>query len=75
MPISNDIGAIKEFILDNETGLVADRDDVAGMIERIDFLVNHPDVFLRLSHNAAQAIRRLTGEEMITKKELEVIEG
>lgn len=75
VPISNDIGAIKEFILDNETGLVSDRDDVAGMIELIDFLVNHPDVFLRLSHNAAQAIRRLTGEGMITRKELEVIEG
>ncbi|ARQ06526.1 Glycosyl transferases group 1 [Macrococcoides canis] len=75
VPISNDIGAIKEFIADKETGLVAGRDDVEGMIERIDFLINQPDEFLRLSYNAAQEIRRLTGEQIITKKELEVIKG
>ncbi|WP_414051185.1 glycosyltransferase family 4 protein [Macrococcus animalis] len=75
VPISNDIGAIAEFVNHAENGLLAKRDDVKQMIDYIDYLVKNPDEFLRMSENASRMIIEKTGKEVIINKELEVIES
>ncbi|MGV2874588.1 glycosyltransferase family 4 protein [Macrococcus capreoli] len=75
VPVSNDIGAIAEFVEDGINGLLAKRDDVKGMIEAIDYLIQHPDDYINMSKNASKMIIAKTGKTTVIQKELEVIEN
>jgi len=75
VPISNDIGAIAEFVKHKENGLLAKRDDVNGMIQYIDYLIKNPKIFLEMSEKASKMIIEQTGKQIVIEKELEVIEN
>lgn len=73
VPISNDIGAVAEFVEHQRSGLLAARDDVDEMVEYIDYLINQPEKYVEMSRYASQSILRKTGTSVVTNQELEVI--
>lgn len=75
VPISNDIGAIAEFVEHNESGLLAGRDDVKGMIQHIEYLIKNPKEFIKMSEKASRMIIEQTGKQIVMQKEFEVIEN
>ncbi|MBT2813526.1 glycosyltransferase family 4 protein [Staphylococcus coagulans] len=73
VPISNEIGGIPNFIQQAVSGFLAPRNDVDEMVAYIDFLIQHPKVFLEMSRNASEMIQSITGSDVVLQKELEVI--
>ena len=73
VPISNAIGGIPDFVEDGVSGFLAERNNVAQMVEAIMFLINHPKVFKEMSFTASRNIQQLTGNDVVINKELEVI--
>ncbi len=75
VPISNDIGAIKEYIEPNKAGIVVPRDDVKEMANAIVYLVKHHKEFLAMSEYAHESIQSKAGKHIVINKEVEVING
>ncbi|WP_281198460.1 glycosyltransferase family 4 protein [Staphylococcus schleiferi] len=73
VPISNEIGGIPNFIQQAVSGFLAPRNDVDQMVAYIDYLIQHPKVFLEMSRNASKMIQSITGSDVVLQKELEVI--
>lgn len=73
VPISNAIGGIPDFVEDGVSGFLAERNNVNQMVEAISFLIDHPKVFKEMSVAASRNIQQLTGNDVVIKKELEVI--
>lgn len=73
VPISTDIAAIPEYVIDGESGLLGapeSAEDIADLIER---LHHDPELFTRLSAGAAESVRHQCGPEATISKELELI--
>ncbi|TDL93358.1 glycosyltransferase [Macrococcus brunensis] len=73
VPISNDIGAIAEFVEHGRSGFLAGRDQVDEMVFYIEKLINNPELFMQMSVYASDMIIKKTGTENVIKKELEVM--
>lgn len=74
VPISNDIGAIAEFVEHGKTGFLARRDNVQDMVDYIERLINDEALFLQMSDYAHRSIVNLLNKERIVNKEIEVIQ-
>src|SRR5699024_4539378 len=72
VPISNAIGGIPEFVGHGQTGMLAGRDDVDGMVAHYDRLYKEPKKFLKMSERASGAIRQQAGISTVTRKEIDV---
>lgn len=74
VPIANNCSAIPEFVDDNCGILIPDEGyiEVADAIEK---LYNDPDLFLRLSENAAKRVRSQTSKPYTIDKEIALIEN
>lgn len=73
VPISSDNTAIPEYVTHNVTGLLAqseDSNDIAYQIERLFF---NPELFRKISKNAASSMRNIADENVVISKELDVI--
>lgn len=75
VPVSTDVAAIPEFVHDGHTGLLSPGEDPLGLAESIERLFFNPELFERLSANAARGIRSQCGFDATIGKELEVIAG
>ncbi|MCO4328979.1 glycosyltransferase [Staphylococcus hyicus] len=73
VPISNAIGGIPDFVEHGVSGFLAERNNVDQMVGAIMYLVEHPNKFKEMSHTASSKIQALTGNDVVIKKELEVI--
>jgi glycosyltransferase involved in cell wall biosynthesis len=69
VPITNLAGAIPEFV-DEHSGILAEQEDALGLAAGIVRLYDDPDAFLRMSAQAAQRVRRQSGPEQTTQREL-----
>ncbi|MGQ9487283.1 MAG: glycosyltransferase [Armatimonadota bacterium] len=52
--VSTDVGAVRDIVLDGETGFVVPVDDEALLAERILYLLQHPDKRKRMGERARQ---------------------
>lgn len=73
VPITNRVAAIPEFV-DENCGLLAPEEDYEKMANSIKTLYSDPDLYLRLSENAAKRVRRQTSSEFTIDKEIQLIE-
>lgn len=71
VPVTNAISAIPEFV-DDECGMLCPPDDVNAFAEAILKLYHNPELFMKLSKNAASRVRRQSSPEIVIEKELEL---
>ena len=74
VPITNAVTAIPEFV-DKDCGILAESEDYVGMAAGIEKLYKNLDEFLRLSHNAAQRVRKQSSKSYTIAKEEKLING
>ncbi len=72
VPVTNAVTAIPEFV-DEDCGILAAGEDYIGMAEGIKKLYHNPELFLKMSENAAKRVRNQTSKEFTIKKELDLI--
>lgn len=72
VPITNRVAAIPEFI-DEQCGMLAEEEDYAGLAESIKLLYMEPELFLKLSMNAANRVKNQSGYQYTILKEINLI--
>lgn len=73
VPVSTDITAIPEFVSHLETGLLAKPESSTSLAMQIEKLYFDKDLFNELSFNASKKIRKIADEDVVIRKELELI--
>lgn len=71
VPVANAVAAIPEFV-DENCGILVDGEDAKGVADGILRLVRDPELFKKLSANAAGQVRRLSSKELTIDKETEL---
>ena len=74
VPVTNAVTAIPEFV-DNNCGILAEGEDYISMTEGIEKLSNNPDLFLKMSKNAADRVRNQSSKAYTIDKEIQLING
>lgn len=72
VPITNNVAAIPEFV-DETCGMLVEAEDYIGMANSIKKLYQEPELFQKLSRNAAARVRKQSGIENTIIKEIELI--
>jgi len=72
VPVTNRVAAIPEFV-DETCGMLADPEDAKGLAAAIKKLYERPDLFKKLSKNAAKRVRHQSSYEQTILKEIELI--
>ncbi|MCD7774861.1 MAG: glycosyltransferase [Clostridiales bacterium] len=72
VPVANAVAAIPEFVNEN-VGMLVPGEDSEGVAQAILKLVRDPELFLRLSENAAKHVRKLSSKSFTADKETELI--
>ncbi len=72
VPVTNRVAAIPEFV-DETCGMLADPEDAKGLAASIKQLYEYPDLFKKLSKNAAMRVRQQSSYEQTILKEIELI--
>lgn len=72
VPVTNAVTAIPEFV-DEDCGILALGEDYVAMAQGIEKLYHNPDLFQKLSENAAKRVRSQTAKEFTIDKEIELI--
>ncbi|MES9685864.1 glycosyltransferase family 4 protein, partial [Gottfriedia acidiceleris] len=73
IPISNDLTAIPEFVEHNRSGLLARPEDYVHMADLIERLYYNPEVFTRISRDAATDIRNKCDVEVVISQEIALL--
>lgn len=73
VPITNNCSAIPEFV-DENCGILIPAESYIEIADAIEKLYNNPDLFLKLSENAAKRVRRQSCKEYTIDKEIDLIE-
>ncbi len=74
VPVTNAVTAIPEFV-DENCAILAPAEDYMAMAEGIERLYYNPDLFLKLSENAARRVRIQTSPEYTIMREVKLIYG
>ncbi|MEC0258400.1 glycosyltransferase family protein [Paenibacillus lautus] len=72
VPITNKVAAVPEFV-DNDCGMLVEKEDYKGLAESIKKLYFDPELFLKLSENASKRVRRQSGFETTILREINLI--
>lgn len=72
VPVTNNVTAIPEFV-DETCGILAPGEDYKAMAAGIARLYHDPELFLRMSENAAKRVRSQTSREYTIDKEIRII--
>ena len=72
VPITNYVGAIPEFTND-ECAILAPEEDYLGLAEGIKMLHQDEKIFLELSKNASERVRKQSGFEQTIQMEINLI--
>lgn len=67
--VSNSVG-VTELLHDGEDAIIVNPMDVLEICRNIERLANNPEVYLKISHNAAKAAKNLTFEKLYGEKML-----
>lgn len=73
VPVATNITAIPEFVEHRKSGLLANPEDPVDIANLIEDLFFNEQLFKRLSHNASKQIQAKCGQDVVIKKELELI--
>lgn len=73
VPIANAVAAIPEFV-DENCGILVPAEDYKAVADAIERLYNDPELFSRLSKNAAERVRRQSSKARTIDRELELIQ-
>jgi len=71
VPITNRVAAVPEFV-DESCGILVDAEDSHGLAEGLTRLYHDPDLFLRLSRNAAARVKQQSGRDQTIARELDL---
>ncbi|MDH5831823.1 glycosyltransferase [Luteimonas sp. M1R5S18] len=74
VPVTNRVSAIPEFV-DEHAGFLADAEDWRGLADAIRQLQADPDRYLRMSRQAAEHVRTLSGRQQTLDREIDLILG
>lgn len=72
VPITNAVTAIPEFV-DNNCGILAPGEDYIEMAKGIEKLYYSPALFIEMSKNAAERVRKQSSKKLTIEKELAII--
>lgn len=72
VPISTDIACVPEFV-DSECGFLVPPEDAEAMATAIELLYHNPELFLKMSENAANRVRSQCGFDRTIRREIELI--
>ena len=72
VPVANAVAAIPEFV-DESCGILVEGEDARGVADAVLKLVREPELFCRLSENAAKRVRGKTSKKFTIDKETELI--
>lgn len=75
VPVTTDISAISEFVKHNISGTLSAPEDAKGLADWIQRMYFNPELFQRLSQQAASDIREQCSVEGAVKRELSLILG
>ncbi|WP_434222728.1 glycosyltransferase family 4 protein [Limnospira platensis CENA597] len=70
--VSTCVAAIPEFV-DETCGILAGEEDAYGLAEGIALLYENPEIFMKLSENAARRVRKQSEKKIIISQELNLI--
>lgn len=73
VPVTNNCAAIPEF-LNSEVAILAPKDDVETMVEGIERLYYHPELYRTMSQKAAKHVRQVAGPEKTVNEEIALIQ-
>ena len=74
VPVANAVAAVPEFV-DENCGLLVPGEDAEAVADAIERLYQEPELFLKLSKNAAARVRRQSGRKETIERELALIRG
>ena len=74
VPVANAVAAIPEFV-DESCGILARPEDAESVAEGILRLVRDPELFAKMSRNAAMHVRNKTSEQFTIDKEISLTES
>lgn len=74
VPVTNKVAAIPEFV-DDACGILAPSEDYIAMAEGIERLYKNPELFLQMSGNAAEKVRKISAAEYTITKEIKIIKS
>ncbi len=72
VPITNDVGTVSEFV-DSSCGILAPAEDYFAMADGITRLYYDPELFEKMSENAAKHIREQSSKEQTIDREIALI--
>jgi glycosyltransferase involved in cell wall biosynthesis len=72
VPLTNNVAAIPEFV-DETCAILAPEEDYIALANGIEYLYEHPEVFLKMSKAAAARVRKQTSFEYTIAKEIALI--
>jgi len=67
--VSTNVGAIPEIITDSENGLLVEPKNPKQLAEKIQYLINNPEIAKRLGENAKEKVKKFSLEKMVKKTE------
>lgn len=73
--VSTDVGAVRDVVLDGETGFVVPLEDEQALAERILYLLKHPDERHRMGIRARQHAEAHFDLHQMTERYAQVLEG
>lgn len=71
VPVTNAVAAIPEFT-DNTCAILAEENDFVGLAEGIEKLYHDPQLYLQMSRNAAERVRKQSSKAYTIDKEIEL---
>lgn len=72
--ITTDVGMLREVIIDAETGFIVKDDVVGEMVQRINFLIDNPDLLSKMGINARKMIEQDFSPESFSTKVFSLID-
>ncbi len=72
VPVTSNVAAIPEFV-DESCGILAPEENFEELAVGIERLYQNPELYLRMSENAAKRVRTQTSREFTTQKEADLI--
>lgn len=71
VPITNAVSAVPEFV-NQDCACMVESEDYIALADAIEDIGNNPDKFLKMSQNAAEHVRKISGYDETIKRELQL---
>lgn len=68
VPVVSDVGDLRDYVVDDKTGYVLDKDDVEGYAEKIEYLLNNQEVRKEMSKACHEKVENTSSKAVITQR-------